>query len=290
MLLKISPFSFVVRLRNEEFYTFSQQTEKLMSQHGGASLFGADASAYTAFRKALKVYFDAIEDIRKNLLTPELAEADKKRDLAYTSWREQVRSAFKHPGTESFHRKAAVLQEIVDRYYRNHHGTPYNEETGVIRNLVQDFRAEPAAGYVTDLQLPVGWLNELAELNEAFDGLYLQRTREVAGKVRQDVPELRAVLRGALDDAISIVAAGALRETYKGQFVEFVNEMNVLISEYRVTLERRAGKSGKEDEGKADDGEPVGEAVSKLSAEAGAERDEVTEKVVIKEKVTKKQG
>jgi hypothetical protein len=54
--------------------------------------------------------------------------------------------------------------------------------------------------------------------------------------------------------------------------------MNVLISEYRVTLERQVGKSGKEDEGKADDGEPVGEAVSKLSAEAGAERDEVTEK------------
>ncbi|MDR1192437.1 MAG: DUF6261 family protein [Verrucomicrobiales bacterium] len=239
MLIKLLDHAFVKRLRLEEFDTFCHQVESFVELAGGNAIFGANSKLNSEFRKAMLAYHAAIEHIRQNALTPAVEAADRKRDLAYTAWREQVRSAFKFPGGIAWHEKAAALQAIVDLYYKHRRESGYNEETGRIRNLVQDFETAPNAGYAADLKLNKDMLGQLKSDNEAFDKLYIERTSELAKAGPYDVPGLRATLEAALDDVLRVAAALAISAEYKGVYDTLTRQINELIAEYKATYDRR---------------------------------------------------
>ncbi|MDR1190817.1 MAG: DUF6261 family protein [Verrucomicrobiales bacterium] len=246
-LLKLAPHSFVKNLRLEEFFTFCSQVEKFIEAAGGNTALGVNASLNTAFRKALAAYDTALEHIRASAVTPELRAVDKRRDENYTAWREQVRSVFKFTGSSSWHDKAAACQAVVDNYYRAHRSPDYNEETGIIRNLYFDFSQAPVSNYVTELKLNRDILEKLHADNEEFDRLYLERTAALAAG-QHDLGALRATLSATLNDLLTVVAALAVSAEYRGKYDTLTRDINELIAQYRVLLDRRYAANKRRDE------------------------------------------
>lgn len=274
-------------LRDEEIYELGVELETIVSDLGGAALCGADASRWTLYRKALKALDDALEPVRKNAMTAELVALDKQRSAAYSVLRNDIRDAVRFPGTASYHTKAVALWDIV-RVYQTKKYLSYNQKTGVLHNLVNDLRTPPADGYYSDLKLNPDLLATTDDLNREFERVYLARGKEEAAVLRTDTRAARAELLARRGDLVETIAAGAVRETYKGKYVEFVNDYNELIAKYKTLIKVRAANSKRrkeqEEQGKGQPAPetPVGELDVKLSAPA---------KVVIKEeRVPKKAG
>ena len=97
-----------------------------------------------AFAARLSDYDTALVSERRSRYTAELARLDGQRDYVFRSFTAQLKlylSSF-----DSGQVKAAeALLALVDKYGRNIPSMPYRQETGAIRNLIQDLELEANA-------------------------------------------------------------------------------------------------------------------------------------------------
>jgi hypothetical protein len=280
-LVKVAPFSLVKNLRGDEFVTLCELLDKAVTDNGGKELFGQDANTLSTFREALKTFKADVDRVRGDAYTGEVKALDLKRDKLYTSWREAVRSVFNYPGAESYHGKAAFLQAIVDRLYKGMHNPDYLQETNIIRRLVAAFKAAPAAGYVTDLELNVSHLNELDHANEAFDDAYGERARQHGLNQDPKTKEHREDLYNLLQRVMFIVGSGTVRETYKGRFITVVETFNELVRECKGLLDHRHAANARRKEK---------EEAAPQSAEASGEEIKAIHETISIDEIDEKPG
>lgn len=127
-----------------------------------------------AFAARLSDYDTALVSERRSRYTAELARLDGQRDYVFRSFTAQLKlylSSF-----DSGQVKAAeALLALVDKYGRNIPSMPYRQETGAIRNLIQDLELEANAAHIQTL-FAGHWVSALRTANEQFEQTMLTRS------------------------------------------------------------------------------------------------------------------
>lgn len=72
-----------------------------------------------------------------------------------------------------------VLLVLVDKYGRNIPAMPYRQETGAIKNLMQDWSSKPMPP-ISKRCLPGYWVSTLRSANEQFEQIMLIRSDAIS--------------------------------------------------------------------------------------------------------------
>lgn len=227
-------------LRNEEHYQFQTDFKSLVETKDPIALnIEADFNAY------LPLYAnegEALDPIRKSMLTEDISAADTLRDSTFRGLSDAVDSAMHHFMPEKL--AAASRIQVLFDHYGNVGIKPYDEETAAISSLLDDL-----ADLAEDMTL-LGlseWATELAANNVAFDTLKKARYTQEAAKTQLRMKDVRLQVDGAykaiVDRVDALVIVNGL-ESYES----FINELNQRIEAYDLMLAQRQGRAASSSE------------------------------------------
>lgn len=227
-----------VKLQNEEHFKFQTDFRGLVESFTPATL-----GIETLYPAYLPFYFnesEAIDVIRKNLVTNDLAIADTLRDRTYRGLVGTVKSATNHFKPEI--RASAERLVVVFDTYGNIAIKPYEKETVAIDELVIDLQETYAADIATSGLTE--WVAALKAQNTAFDNLMKTKHTENSSKTSYKMK----IERCNVDEKYHAIVKriNALIEVNGSEaYGAFVAELNSRITACNNTIAQREGRNAK---------------------------------------------
>ena len=165
--------------------------------------------------------------------TEELELLDNARDNAYYALSLLVEMQ-KRSEDKATVAAAKVLAEVMSRYPRAA-AENYDKETGMIKNLITDLNAAPAAAAVTKLGA-LAAVRRLDRTNKEFDTRF--HTRIQAGSASLDVKELRTAVDRALDAVL--LRINSLNDLEpSAPITKLIEQYNTLVANRQTLLSGR---------------------------------------------------
>ena len=217
-------------LQNMEHFQFAGRVLQLCTE--------ANVPKLTVVLAPLKAAVDK-EDLALNQPrvldgTEELELLDNARDNAYYALSLLVEMQ-KRSEDKATVAAAKVLAEVMSRYPRAA-AENYDKETGMIKNLITDLNAAPAATAVTKLGA-LAAVRRLDRTNKEFDTRF--HTRIKAGSASLDVKELRTAVDRALDAVL--LRINSLNDLEpSAPITKLIDQYNTLVDNRRTLLAGRA--------------------------------------------------
>lgn len=225
----------LLSLRNEEHFQFYTDFKSLVEANDPISL-GIEA-AFNAFLPLYSDEREALDIIRKNILTKNISDADDLRDNTFRGLSDAVNSVTHHFLAEK--REAAARILLVIEHYGNIGLKPYDEETATISSFIGDLTN--LADDLTLLGLS-DWVNELQANNTAFDNLKKDRYTQEAGKTKLRMKQVRLQVDDAYKTIAERIDALAIVNGDEA-YASFIDELNERIEAYALLLAQRKGRS-----------------------------------------------
>ncbi|MDR1747318.1 MAG: DUF6261 family protein [Tannerella sp.] len=224
------------RLRNEAFFQFFTEFKELAAKYNPSAL--DIATLYDEFLPLYAEADEALELIRKSLLTDKMDEADHRRDQTYHGLVAAARACLTHFNAEK--REAAERLAILFDTYGNLARKSSNEESAAIHNLLQEL----SGAYSTQVALLniFDWTEQLAADNTAYETLYRERSAEIAGRPQSRMKEVRPKIQDVYARIVERIEALSLING-DSPYAPFVNEWNATVSSYKNALAHRHHKA-----------------------------------------------
>ncbi|ALO49177.1 DUF6261 family protein [Hoylesella enoeca] len=216
-------------LQNMEHYQFADRVLQLCKEANVPKLTAVLGPLTTAVAK---------EDLALNQPrvldgTEELELLDNARDNAYYALSLLVEMQ-KRSEDKATVAAAKVLAEVMSRYPRAA-AENYDKETGMIKNLITDLNAAPAAAAVTKLGA-LAAVRRLDRTNKEFDTRF--HTRIKAGSASLDVKELRTAVDRALDAVL--LRINSLNDLEpSAPITKLIEQYNTLVANRQTLLSGR---------------------------------------------------
>lgn len=223
-------------LRSEEHYMFHLDFTDLVQLFTPVAL--NIVPLFTAYLPLLEKEKTALDVVRGNVLTHDLAEADTQRDIIFSGLAGTVKSALNHFNPDV--RNAAERLKLVFDVYENIALKPYDQETAAIYKLVDDLK-NAYLGDATFLGI-VGWVDELLTRNIAFETIKNSRYAEEATKPQQDLKLTRVETDQAYRAIVKRINA-LIEVNGEAVYAAFVHELNQRIENYTNVLAQRQGRN-----------------------------------------------
>ena len=241
------------KLRQNEWLDACRAIEKKITELGSVAL-GVE-SLFTTFQEKLQAYDDSLVKLTKSVFTNQMKERDKERDTCQTGLLDQIRVNANHftPAKREMGQRLAV---IADRF-RDTTRLSFNDQTGMVRNLIQALRADGAADDVEALGL-TEWVDQLESIYEACAALVNERRVERgARELPLKAKDTRPALEKAYDALVERLNALALVNGEE-KYAELFRWWNAMIDEFRMAISLRHGKGegGQTDSGESDQPNP----------------------------------
>ena len=217
------------RLQNMEHYQFADRVLQLCKEANVPKLTAVLGPLTAAVAK---------EDLALNQPrvldgTEELELLDNARDNAYYALSLLVEMQ-KRSEDKATIAAAKVLAEVMSRYPRAA-AENYDKETGMIKNLITDLNAAPAAAAVTKLGA-LAAVRRLDRTNKEFDTRF--HTRIQAGSASLDVKELRTAVDRALDAVL--LRINSLNDLEpSAPITKLIEQYNTLVANRQTLLSGR---------------------------------------------------
>nr|WP_315347504.1 DUF6261 family protein [Hoylesella enoeca] len=217
------------RLQNMEHYQFADRVLQLCKEANVPKLTAVLGPLTAAVAK---------EDLALNQPrvldgTEELELLDNARDNAYYALSLLVEMQ-KRSEDKATVAAAKVLAEVMSRYPRAA-AENYDKETGMIKNLITDLNAAPAAAAVTKLGA-LAAVRRLDRTNKEFDTRF--HTRIKAGSASLDVKELRTAVDRALDAVL--LRINSLNDLEpSAPITKLIEQYNTLVTNRQTLLSGR---------------------------------------------------
>ncbi|ALO48985.1 DUF6261 family protein [Hoylesella enoeca] len=217
------------RLQNMEHYQFADRVLQLCKEANVPKLTAVLGPLTAAVAK---------EDLALNQPrvldgTEELELLDNARDNAYYALSLLVEMQ-KRSEDKATIAAAKVLAEVMSRYPRAA-AENYDKETGMIKNLITDLNAAPAAAAVTKLGA-LAAVRRLDRTNKEFDTRF--HTRIKAGSASLDVKELRTAVDRALDAVL--LRINSLNDLEpSAPITKLIEQYNTLVANRQTLLSGR---------------------------------------------------
>lgn len=188
------------------------------------------------FAARLSDYDTALVPERRSRYTAELARLDGQRDYVFRSFTAQLKlylSSF-----DSGQVKAAeALLALVDKYGRNIPSMPYRQETGAIRNLIQDLELEANAAHIQTL-FAGHWVSALRTANEQFEQTMLTRSDATSEATLGAAKAAREAVQAAFGKLCEMIGALAVVNG-PADYRHITDRINQLVSESHDVAARR---------------------------------------------------
>ena len=217
------------RLQNMEHFQFADRVLQLCKEANVPKLTAVLGPLTAAVAK---------EDLALNQPrvldgTEELELLDNARDNAYYALSLLVEMQ-KRSEDKATIAAAKVLAEVMSRYPRAA-AENYDKETGMIKNLITDLNAAPAAAAVTKLGA-LAAVRRLDRTNKEFDTRF--HTRIKAGSASLDVKELRTAVDRALDAVL--LRINSLNDLEpSAPITKLIDQYNTLVANRQTLLSGR---------------------------------------------------
>ena len=217
------------QLQNMEHYQFADRVLQLCKEANVPKLTAVLGPLTAAVAK---------EDLALNQPrvldgTEELELLDNARDNAYYALSLLVEMQ-KRSEDKATIAAAKVLAEVMSRYPRAA-AENYDKETGMIKNLITDLNAAPAAAAVTKLGA-LAAVRRLDRTNKEFDTRF--HTRIKAGSASLDVKELRTAVDRALDAVL--LRINSLNDLEpSAPITKLIEQYNTLVANRQTLLSGR---------------------------------------------------
>ena len=253
-------------LRNEEWYEAHTDFKKEVLRYGPEAL-----GLQNLWLRYIPLYNKAdklLEVTPKSALTKDVEDADKKRDEVFQGLYALVKGSQKQPNENKLN--AARRLFIVLKEYRNDilHST-YNQESGALRNLLQDLTG-PRAADVTLLGFG-DWTTALSQAEQNFRAVYDERRYESVAKPKEDFKLIRTRMDTLYTSSVNVLEAQLEADDLGGDTVvdpndfkdgiyeadvpdhlrgnvtyNFVLDWNESLKKYHNALQQRAGRRAKD--------------------------------------------
>ncbi|MDR2118789.1 MAG: DUF6261 family protein [Tannerellaceae bacterium] len=188
------------RLRNEEWFELLSIFLQKVLQIGAGSI--GLAALITRFTPLFKHADKLLKVLHKSLYTADMETADKKRGDILQGLYAVVKGSQKQPD-EAKRRAATQLFNVLKIYRKSTTRGGYAEETGTVRNLLQDLQEKYAAEVAL---LGLGeWVTALSAAEQEFLEHLSEREKENIAKPKGNLVEARRQV-----DAIYLAAINVL--------------------------------------------------------------------------------
>ncbi len=211
------------------------------------------AAAYlTALKDAVAKEDEVLTLSQKNLLSDDIAKADKERDNLYLSYKSAVKTFLKFPMEE-----IAGAAKVLNQHLKDYAIDPrmqLDRETGLLTNLITDLEGK----YKTEVET-VSLADLVAHLkaaNEQVRALIYKRDTESSTKI---VGALKAA-REATDEAYRLfvrMVNSLVMVEGDTAYAAFIDEMNAQIARYRREVLGQTTSSSSGDTTTTDSDAPV---------------------------------
>lgn len=226
-------------LRNEGWFIFFESLKELIEQYGADTL---DIEAL--FSVLISFYEDAdeaLELIRKNVTTEQLAESDSQRDSIFRGMADTVKAASNH--FDEGNRQAAKRLQVIFDHYGNLTRKQYDEETGAIHNLLQELYAYPEDIDLLGLRT---WMVQLEIKNNEFKALMKLRNSTESAKTNLRMKNIRVEADRCFRDILDRLDALMLLNGEE-KYAPFVNELNTMIDRQSDVVAKRKGVANQDE-------------------------------------------
>ena len=192
------------------------------------------------FAARLSDYDTALVPERRSRYTAELARLDGQRDYVFRSLTAHLKlylSSF-----DAVQVKAAeALLALADKYGRNIPAMPYRQETGAIKNLLQDLDLEANAAHTQTL-FAGHWVSALRTANEQFEQMMLTRSDAASEAEAGGAKAAREAVQAAFEKLCGMINALAIVNG-DAAYKHTIDRINQLVSEsHNVAARRRFRK------------------------------------------------
>ena len=197
-----------------------------------------------AFAARLSDYDTALVPERRSRYTAELARLDGQRDYVFRSFTTQLK-LYQTSFDADQVKAAEALLALVDKYGRNIPAMPYRQETGAIKNLLQDLELEASAAHIQTL-FAGHWVSALRTANEQFEQTMLTRSDASSEAAAGTAKAAREAVQTAFEKLCEMVNALAVVNG-PTDYKHIIDRINQLVSEsHNVTARRRSRKKSDE--------------------------------------------
>jgi hypothetical protein len=221
-------------LHNEEHFEFGENVIKLVNKYS-PEILGIVAK-YVVYLQLFAKELEALDLVRKKLITDELPDADHKRNDTFIGLSLAVKSAGNHYNYDL--KTAASHVQILFDQYNTLPSKPYDDKTVAIKNLIDELNGKYLSD-ITNLGL-ADWITELVSNNNAFIELKDTCYSKDAGKTQLQMKRMRIEVDAAYREVIEHINA-LITINGESVFKEFVVEMNQLITQYNAIIAIRKG-------------------------------------------------
>lgn len=237
------------QLRQNEWLDTGRAIEKKITEAGAAAL-GVEA-AFATFQEKLQAYDDSLVKLSKSAFTAEMKDEDHRRDMCETGLLDQIRVGATHFVEEK--RAAGTRLMVVASRFRETTQLSFNDQTGMVDNLIQKLRSDEFAADVATLGL-TEWVDQLETINNRCAELANKRRAETGVRnATLKARDTRPAFEAAYDALVERLNALALVNGEE-KYADLFRWWNAMIDEYRVAISLRSGKGkGGQTEGGASD-------------------------------------
>ena len=234
-------------MRNDEHFQFFTDFGALVNKVGAETL-GIEAQ-FNAYMVLFEDEDAALNKIMKSAITPEIREADRRRDTIFRGMVDAYKSALRHFDAEKM-AAARELKPVFDTY-GNLAAKPFNEQSSAVINLLQELTGK-YADYCQTIGI-AAWVSALTDANNAVIALMHNRYDEGAARCNIVLRAARLKVDAAYRAVVARMNALVVVEGTEA-YEAFVTTLNLIVEKYANIIAQRAGKSKKEKERKG--GEP----------------------------------
>ena len=229
------------RLLNNQHLAASQEFEALILEKGADTLDVADL--FSQYQAAIKIEADGMMKVVKSSFTADMEVGDKDRDELFIGSTDTIRNAKRHfkPEKKAAGNRLAVLLTT----YQGSDSAGFDDETGRIRNFIQEIRSEK---YKADADL-IGlteWMEPLEKANELCAQLAdrrntEQRNKDMTGQIKKLRLDTDAIYKKLVKRINSLTDING-----DEKYADLITRWNTRIDHYRVSVSQRlgAGKGG----------------------------------------------
>jgi hypothetical protein len=248
------------KLRDKTHWQFVDSVQTLIEGKGAGTLgivvlFG---DLKTAFARETAI----LEPRTGSNITALLIDKDKVRCDVYMGLLKVVDGSCRHYNPEL--REAATFINAALKHYGAVYNLPYLDETAAFKDIVRELATPANAPLVTKLNIG-GWIAYIEQVNNEFDALLLQRTKELTDRPKGNMKTIRrevdSIIRSIIDRMeVAAVAFPDIATDIK----PFADLYNTLVTQYKNILAQEKGRrdtksKNKEDNELVDEGTQTGE-------------------------------
>jgi hypothetical protein len=227
--------------RNDEHFQYMSEVKGLTVELDPKEL--KISSQFERLTELFEQEDAALKKINKSVLTKEIQDADKQRDMIFRGIVLSNEAAILKSFRPEVAKAAKNLKILLDTY-GNVAQKPLNEETSAIYNLLQELNGKYAPDVAT-VNI-ADWVTELAAENAEFEKLVKDRYDETALKTDLVLKDVRLKVDEAYREMVKRVEALLFVEddkTQKEKYSTFLKKLNVITGKYNNTLAQRQGRS-----------------------------------------------